>query len=320
MTLSTTFRAIHSPTADDIGRIADLDPFNPFVTNEYASVRRAIGAEVLVMVEADSGTVAAGCLAFLTRGRLNSRLEITSLPPINDENVFWNGLFVECRNLGVSALSVNSFASMRAVIPRNRQPASEKKRIEYVLDLTVPNLSKLVNRRHNRQIKAARAAHLELRASDDASAREIHVNLSNASLDRRRRRGESVISKTMREEVDAFLDNGAGRILQAVQGSEVLSSLLIAQSRLGAYGQSSGTSDEGRKVGASHFLFFETAAALRSEGFKVFNLGGADQQSSGLREFKLGMGSIAIELESAEFFTGNMFKRAAARAAALLRR
>jgi len=314
-----TFRSIDSPGADVITSIADLDPTNPFATNEYAMVRRQLGAEVLVIVVKDGGRIVSGCLSFLTRGRMNSRLEITSLPKTIDDTVFWKGLFDECRSRGISVLSVNSFASAVAAIPETRQRVSFKKRGEYALDLTVPDLSKIMNRRHRRQISAARSAGLEMTRVDDGPSRDTHVRLSNLSLDRRRGRGESIDVETSREQVDAFLDCHAGQLFQAVRNNEVFSSLLIAKSFSGAYGQSSGTSEYGRDIGASHFVFSEAAARMQIEGLQVFNLGGADEHSSGLQEFKSGMGATRVELESAEFFTGNFFNKVVTRASALLR-
>lgn len=314
-----TFRSIDNPCADVITSIAALDPANPFATNEYAMVRRQLGAEVLAIVVEEGGRILLGCLSFLTRGRMNSRLEVTSLPKTTDDEVFWQGLFDECRIRGISVLSVNSFASAVAAIPDTRQRVSFKKRGEYAIDLTVPDLSKIMNRRHRRQISAARSAGLEITRVDDGLSRDTHVRLSNLSLDRRRRRGESIDAETGRQLVDAFLDCHAGQLFQAVRNNEVYSSLLIAKSRSGAYGQSSGTSEHGREIGASHFVFSEAAALLQIEGLQVFNLGGADEHSGGLQEFKLGMGATRVELESAEFFTGNFFNKVVTRAASLLR-
>jgi hypothetical protein len=300
--------------------ISDLAPENPFYTNEYVHVRRVLGSKPYALILENEGQTVAGCLGFLTEGRVNVRLEITSLPVIPDRKLFWRGLFDFSKKVGVSVLSVNTFASIGAVIDETEKRISHKKRSEYRLDLTVPDLWRLMNRRHRRRVNAARSAGLVLNRSNDTAARERHVELSKETLDRLRGRGEAIDSDTTIEDVNAFIDCGAGEMFQAVRGDEVFSTLLVARSRTGAYGQSSGTSDDGRDIGSSHFLFHEVACVLKSEGVEIFNLGGADEHNKGLQEFKLGLGSTRLELESAEFYTGSRLKKFATRAAALLRR
>ncbi len=315
-----TFQAVLDPSPEDISRIAELDPSNPFHTNEYASVRRELGARLIAFFEEDAGRVLSGCLGSLTQGRLNSRIEITSLPEISDAYVFWTGLFDESRKLGVSALNLNSFASRHTSIPDVDGLVWQKHRSEYVLDLTAPDLSAMLNRRHKRQVKNARAAGLSIIRASGADERRMHVKLANANLDRLRRRGESIDAEITRVEVDAFLDNDAGWLFQAKSGTDTYSSLLVAISRTGAYGQSSGTSNAGRDLGASHFLFHETASRLKAEGIEVFNLGGVDENNAGLQDFKAGMGSVRVELEAAEFFVGGPLKKIATRLAGLIRK
>jgi hypothetical protein len=316
--MAMTFRAIPEPSADVVGHVSDLTPENPFYTNEYACVRQRLGSRPCAIVLQDGMEIVAGCLGFLTEGRINSRLEITSLPVIPDKDLFWQGLFEHCKASGISVLSVHTFASNEAVIGEVKDRISHKRRSEYQLDLGVPDLLEKLNRRHHRLIKKARSADLALLRPSDRAARERHVQLANLSLDRRRGRGESIDEGITIGDVNAFLECGSGEIFQSVSNGEVFSSLLVARSRTGAYAQSSGTSDEGRAIGSSHFLFHETACLLKSEGATAFNLGGADEHSTGLQEFKLGMGSVRIELESAEFYTGSKWKKFATRAAALL--
>lgn len=313
------FRAILDPGPEEISRIAALDPSNPFHTSEYAAVRRDLGARLIAFFEEGSDQALSGCLGTVTHGRLNSRLEITSLPVIADPAVFWPGLFDESRRLGMSGLNLNSFASKQVIIPDSAERAWHKRRCEFVLDLRIPDLFAIMNRRHRRQIKAARSAGLKLIRADGEHARETHVRMANANLDRLRGRGESIDAQITRTEVDAFLDHRAGWLFQAIGETETFSSLLVAVSQSGAYGQSSGTSFDGRDIGASHFLFHETACYLKSEGIELFNLGGADEHNAGLHEFKSGMGSARVDLESAEFFLGGRLKKFATGLVSLLR-
>lgn len=313
-----TFQAISDPPSEVVARIAELTPENPFYTAEYVQVRERLGSKTCALVLRDETAIVAGCLGFLAEGRVNTTLEITSIPVIPDKSIFWQGLFEACHRMGVSILSANSFASTETIISETGR-RSTNKRSEYRLDLTAPDLWEIMNRRHRRLVKKARSAGLVLERSNDKAARERHVELANVSLNRRHVRGETVDSRIRNDDVDAFIECGAGEIMRAVRDGEVFSSILVALSPIGAYAQSSGTSDAGRNVGSSHFLFYEVACLLKSEGATVFNLGGADEHSTGLQEFKLGLGATRIDLESAEFYTGSMLKRFATRAAALLK-
>lgn len=317
--MQLTFSAVPKPVRDLVDQIADLTPENPFYTPEYLEVRRKRGSEVWAISLNSENAPVSGCFGFLSRGRLNSRLEITSLPVLADEPSFWSGLFDFCRSANIAALSVNTFASAATTISQKENLIARTRRNEFRLDLTQPDLWKMMNRRHHRLIKRAKSEGLSIRRANDREAREIHVELANVSLDRRRGRGYSIDSRIELTDVNAFLDLGAGELLQAVKGNEVHATILVARSRTGAYAQSSGTSSDGRNMGASHFLFHEAACSLKEEGLTVFNLGGADEESTGLQEFKLGLGSESIELESAEFFVGSKWKRFASGAISLLK-
>ncbi len=319
MVVAVTFKAVINPPEQLVRAISQITPENPFYTIEYVNVRKRSGAEpCCITLESDTVPVT-GCPGFLTRGRFNSRLEITSLPQIPEHKIFWNGLFDFCRHNGVSVLSIQTFASTEPSIGEERKRTSLKRRSEYRLDLTQPDLWEAMNRRHHRLIKRAVKRGLVFRRSNESTFRSTHVDLANLSLDRRRGRGESIDSKIDIADVNSFIECGAGEIIQAVIGDDVHASMLLAKSRKGGYAQSSGTSAFGRETGASHFLFYEAAKLLKAEGAEVFNLGGADEHSTGLQEFKLGLGSTRIDLESAEFYTGSILKRFATGAISLLK-
>ncbi len=316
--MSIEFRSEINPSADLADSIAGLTPDNPFYTSKYNEVRSRAGTTPCAFWLEQDGRPIAGCSAFLSKGWLNSRIEITSLPVLSHPDIFWHGVFKLMRDRGVSALSLQTFASTRSQIPEHITMTSRRKRCEFRLDLNPADLFARTHRLHQRKVKRARAAGLMIRRGRDHAAQLSHVELANRSLDRRRGRGYSIDSEIHIRETDAFIDTGAGAIYQAVRGDEVLSTLLIARSRTGGYAQSSGTSDAGREVGASHFLFYKTACLLKEKGFETFNLGGADEMSVGLQEFKLGTGASRIDLESADYYLGSHLKRIATRAAAFL--
>lgn len=314
-----TFNAVINPNEDLVRRISEITRENPFYTKAYLNVRKLSGLVPCGISLNDEAVPVTGCLAFLSKGRFNSRLEITSLPLIPEPEIFWNGLFDFCRDNRVSVLSVQTFASIESTIGEGRKRTSLKRRSEYRLDLTQPDLWALMNRRHHRLVNKAVKNGLVLRRANELASREIHVELANMSLDRRRGRGESIDSKISLADVNAFIEFRAGELVQAIIGDVVHASMLVARSEKGGYAQSSGTSSFGREIGASHFLFYEVAKLLKAEGAEVFNLGGANENSTGLREFKLGLGSKQMDLESAEFYTGGFLKRFATGAISLLK-
>ena len=316
--MSIEFRSEINPSADVADAIAELTPDNPFYTNKYNEVRSRLGTTPCAFWLEQNGRPIAGCSAFLSKGWLNSRIEITSLPTLSHPEVFWHGVFNLMRDRGINALSLQTFASTKSQIPDHTTMISRRSRCEFRLDLRPDELLKRTHRLHQRKIKTARSAGLMIRRGVDQAARLSHVGLANTSLDRRRGRGYSIDSQIQLTETDAFLDTGAGALYQAVRGDEVMSTILIARSRTGGYAQSSGTSDAGRDLGASHFLFYKTASLLKDKGFETFNLGGSDEFSVGLQEFKLGTGASRLDLESADFYLGSHLKRIATRAAAFL--
>jgi hypothetical protein len=312
------FRYKIEPEADLADRIAELTPDNPFYTSKYNEVRRRLGSTPCLFWIEEDGRLVTGCSAFLSKGWLNSRIEITSLPPLPHPDLFWRGVFDLCRKESITAVSVQTFASTTSQIPALASRTSVRNRCEYRLDLAPDDLLGGNHRLHQRKIRAATGAGLKVRQGSDETTLLSHVDLANKSLDRRRGRGYSINSQIELAEASAFIETGAGSIYQAVLGNKVISTMLIARSRTGGYAQSSGTSDTGRDLGASHFLFYQTACLLKEEGFETFNLGGADDKSKGLQDFKLGTGAVRIDLESADFYVGSQLKRIATKAATFL--
>ena len=158
-----------------------------------------------------------------------------------------------------------------------------------------------VSTQHRRNIVRASKAGLSLRRTREASACAKHLELMDASTERRASRGEKVDSGQDSARPLALLASGSGEIFQAVMGEQVLSSILVLRSSQGAYYQSAGTLPEGMRLGASPFLVSQVAALLKQEGARVFSLGGASAESPGLRRFKAGFGAREFELQAASF-------------------
>jgi lipid II:glycine glycyltransferase (peptidoglycan interpeptide bridge formation enzyme) len=178
---------------------------------------------------------------------------------------------------------------------------TRRTRQEHVLDLEREDVLGGVGSQHRRNISRAVKAGLSIHRTRQASACTQHVELMNASLERRAKRGEEVEISGQRTRLLALLTSRSGEIFQAVHGEKVLSSILILRSSQGAYYQSAGTLPEGMKVGASPFLVSRVATTLKQEGCRVFNLGGATPDNAGLHRFKAGFGTREVALEAASF-------------------
>lgn len=120
---------------------------------------------------------------------------------------------------------------------------------------------------------------------------------------RRKNRGEEVSSPRYSPLWEALLMHGAAELFQSTDGGKVVGSMLIVSSRCSAYYQTGGTSLEGMAKGAASFLTIEVARALREDGLRTFNLGGADLDNPGLCRFKAGFGASEVLLEAVSVST-----------------
>ena len=308
--------------ADDatIAELGAAQPENPFASPAYADSRRRVGYEVWVLALHDAhDAIGAGCLGLFTTGRLNRTLEIPSLPALSFDSPFWAGLGEHCRTHGVTTLALDTFASPTGVeIPDIGARRVRRDRLEFVVDLAGDAPPRLGSN-HKRNVKKAEKAGVQLTRTREADAVSTHHALMASSLDRRRTRGEEVSDAAASLDHRAFLESGAGELFQAVSGTSVLSSVLVLRAPSGGYYQSAGTSSEGMATGASHFLVHGIAEALRSEGARTFNLGGADDGSS-LARFKEGFGARRVALPSAQCEVGPRWRRVATRAIEWVRR
>ena len=294
------FRAVREPSFDLLADVSASAPENPFYTHAYVESIRLRGLVPFALTLQSDNKILTACTAFLRSGRLNRRLEITSLPSLPNGEQFWHGLVEFCRASDISILNIETFGSTGTAIPSLDGETRRNGRYEFQLDLAAANLWDGLNRRNRRGIKKAMEAGLQFRRVEGPEACRTHVNIANSSLNRRRRRGEEIGYEIGEADALAFTQHKVGEIYQAASDNEVLSSILVLRSETGAYAQTSGTRDEGLEFGASQFLWYETARRLQSESITVLNMGGTEKKSLGLQEFKAGFGARRLELESVE--------------------
>ena len=287
-----------------------LVPDNPFATTAYLTARRRAGWDpwALVMMDGE-GRIQGGCGAFVaTRGPFR-KLEIPSLPAEPLESLFWDVLRDLCDRQAVTKLELATFHSPDGVeIPR-LGTCTYRTRCEFILDLEGDLYARLSNR-HRANIKRAEEAGLVVRATHSADAVEVHQTLIGRSMDRRRSRGEDVPAVESSLDAITLLECGAGELYQALAGDAVLSSALVLRAPLGAYGHSTGTSPEGMKVGASHYLIHTVSELLREDGVPTLNFGAAEE-GSGLARYKRDFGTRMRCLPSATCYAGPQGRRRA---------
>lgn len=302
------FFACADPDASLLETLAALDPTNPFITPGFVRYRAGSGGRVTPwVVGVDTGTqLLSGCIGYLHRDVLpwSNMLEIHSfearcmLWP-----GFWEALLRFCQQQKVKKLSIQSFGSAPVSLPSGPVRVDHRTRHEYVMSLTdFPGLDALASN-HRRNAKRAERKGIVFGLPTGTSAARTHASLMGLSDSRRRSRGEAMGSGDASNTIERLLEAAAGQVFQAREGGTVLSSILVLRAREGAYYHSAGTSPEGMQTGASHLLISRVAEHFRDEGFKVFNLGGAD--SEGLVRFKQGFGATEVSLEAATYFTGN---------------
>jgi hypothetical protein len=316
------FASLANPSREVCESLSRLDPRNPFITREYLAARGESGTAVWMLGLRRGAEWVAGCAAFLSTGRLNRSLEIESYPLLGPgETVFNAGLAAFCEQQGVSRLALDTFGSPAGVsVARFPGETSRVARKEFLLDLRAAELWPALASNHKRRVKAAEKAGITIRGADESTAVREHVQLIEATFDRRKERGETVPEEIDPAPLEAFVASGAARIFQACLAGRVLSSILVLRSPAAGYYQTAGNSPEGLSAGASHLLLYRVAQTLQSESAELFNLGGVSEHNPGLVRFKESFGAAAVELEAAEFDVGPAWKKAVTSMAGLVRR
>ena len=317
--MTAEFHAEENPSNGLLDEACALAPTNPFFSQAFVHAMAALGYRPWLLSLRNGSRLLAVGVGLMKSGRLNRSLEFTSLPVPDAPELFWERTVRFCRDLRVSYLEVNSFASTPQRIPALPGELARRARTEYLIDLRSLTPWSGLSSNHKRNVKLAEKAGLQVRSQSDAQACHDHLRLVRASLDRRRARGETVADGGDAETLMAYARSGLAEWFQAVKAGEVHSSILVLKAARGAYYQSAGTSPEGMAQGASPFLICQTAAALRDRGMDVFNLGGADEHDAGLQRFKAGFGAASVELQATRLYLGSALKRKLTTAAALLR-
>jgi hypothetical protein len=293
------------PATDEALERASLtDADNPFLTVPYLQSQRSLGRDGWLFSVETADAMEAAALCFLERGRIRRTLTIPSVPSVAGDSPFWSGVRSYVAEHRVTDLELSTFASPESRIPEWTGETERIDRTEFAMVLRDVDLLARVSKSHRERVSKGRRKGLVVRRENSAQAIDAHVALHINSMERRQSRGENVSLAFERQGSAALLSSGAGELFQAMLGDHVASSLLVLRSKTGAYSESSGNSKEGMAIGASHFLRYETAVTLQTEGIEIFYLGGARQSEEGLRAFKAGFGTTPIDTQSVVAYLG----------------
>ena len=292
-----------------LDRASLTDSDNPFLTSRYFQSQRSLGRDAWLLSLEDAGAMTSAALCFLERGRMRTTFVIPSSPPMPLESTFWGGVQSFIAEHGVTDVELSTFATPESRIPSMRGETERIERTEFAMPLPDAELLSRISKSHRERISKGRRTGLVVRRESSDAAIDAHVALHINSMDRRRSRGEDVSLAFERAGSAALLGSGSGELYQAMLGDHVASSLLVLKAVKGAYSESSGNSEEGMGIGASHFLRYETAVTLQAEGIELFYLGGARAHEEGLRSFKAGFGTTLIDTQSVTAYVGGPLRK-----------
>jgi hypothetical protein len=316
--MTATFFAL---PADDsaIDRASVTHPANPFLTSSYVQAQKALGYDAWLLGLTDGAVPQASAVCLIRGSLLHRWMMIPASPAVPTDSIFWAGLDSFCRERGVTDLELSTFANPGGRIPALRGETERVERTEFEMTLLGKDLWAGISKSHRERINQGRKNGLVVRRGRSEAAIDAHVALHINSMDRRTLRGENVAQSFERSTRTALLTSGAGELFQAMLGDEVVSSLLVLRSPTGAYCESSGNSATGMKIGASHFLRYETALALQAEKTEVFYLGGARSTEAGLLRYKSGFGATQHQMASVNACRSSRLRRKISTVANLIR-
>ena len=310
--MAVEFFALSGQTPGVLEKLEQHSPENPFCTVGYVQSIQEMGSEPWVVGLSEDGRWRTASVVFLKKGRLNRSAEFTSLPSAAGSAEYWLDFFRFCAEHDITQIQADTYASPAVEVPPLKGETSRKRREEHVMDLTVDALEKKMSKKHLQPFRKARDSGMTIwRGRDLDACREPlreHLRTIEASLGRRRGRGEAIESQEHERSCTVFLKRGCGELFQALSGKTVLASALVLRAAKGAYYQSAGTTLEGMSLGASNFLIHNIALILKDEGVHAFNLGGAPAGSS-LAKFKGRFGASIVSTSAVSLYIGPVWRR-----------
>ncbi len=259
----------------------------------------------------------------LARGKWNSSLFVSLPVAASMDQVSTEWLLPFADKLQVTGLTAEQFTSQPTMATFPASPFEDARYSNvklFIWDLRGDDWDKKMGSNHRRNLSRARKTGLKIKTSTDDVAILTHLELTGVSLDRRAQRGESTALATGHREIRDILASGQAELFQALEGDVVVSSKIVYSVDKYSFYYSGGTSEQGRKLGASHFLMHWLASTLRDRGMVSLNLDVASEGTGGLSRYKAEFGTDEFYVSRANYnFSGfsrkvsNVFRNISAR-------
>lgn len=244
----------------------------------------------------ENGRFVSSFIAYLKQGRIHRTLEIPSYPAAPSAALIAPVLLDFCQVNRISTAFLSTFAA--PISPPDCWPcwSTAVSRSEYIIHLDKDHRA-CFSKPHLRNINKAQKAGVVLDIGSSSEHCAQHLALCRRAAERRVDGSKQLEPVLTAGDFMPFVAEKAGIFVRAVQGSEVLASAFLLLAPKGAYYYSAGGSDEGRSLGAAHFLIARCADYLKERGCVTFNLGGTTANQQGLARFKKEFGGQEIALK-----------------------
>jgi serine/alanine adding enzyme len=197
-----------------------------------------------------------------------------------DAEAFYSAYREWCRDRGV----VSTFVRFHPLYANQRYAriAVEPLGSTVAWRLQAGDLFHRMHSHHRRVVRKAQRAGLDVSVEESPSLEEFA-----ALYERTMARLEADAFYLFTPEYWASLGALPLLLVSARREGELLASVLCFTAKPWLHYHLGASSDEGRRVGASHFVLFEAAAWARGQGYELFHLGGGvGGRADSLHEFK----------------------------------
>jgi hypothetical protein len=135
-----------------------------------------------------------------------------------------------------------------------------------------------------------------LKCHFDHNLEGLSLFLKNYMVDRAKKQYSGASPKFLSSLCKYASINNDCYLLHAMNGKDIIASILVFQHGQGATYQTGWTSDKGRQSGAHHYLLWQAIILLKKYGVTHFDLGGYNDENEGLQKFKAGLNGQKIAL------------------------
>lgn len=166
----------------------------------------------------------------------------------------------------------------------------------YVVDLISPieEIRKELKQKWRNALSKAEKEPLDVQLDQNGATLERF--LSAYKRDRTQKRYGGASSKFLKTMTEYALQSEDCYILNALEGRRVVGSMLFFKHGTSATYQAGWTSMTGRARGAHHLLLWRAMEQLKADGISHLDLGGHNEETTGIQKFKEGLGGHEIAL------------------------